>query len=209
MLDDSCVVVYVARHGQTFLNAASKFRGNKNPDIDKTGIAQAHTLAKLFENIDVCAIVCSDKLRATHTAEIIAAKKGMGVHATPSLRALDVGQFSGLDRNKENTDALEGYIQNPEVLIPGGESLANFQRRIRPCIDEAVQYAEEAGKPVLIIGHSSIVHEVSSFLHNNHKQGLVEPGGVVALYVRDGKLTSEPIFKPVPGEPSGQADTVS
>lgn len=208
-MDDSSIICYLARHGTTTLNASGCFRGNKNPPLDSQGIADAHKLAKLFENIEVGAIVSSDRTRATQTADIISARKNMSVHQTESLRALNVGDFSGKPRNKENTDKLEAYIQSPDTQIPGGESLNEFKTRIKPCFEETVDMAEDMGKPVLLVVHSSVVHELGSVLYGNDKHILVEPGGVVAMYIRDGKLGAEPIHKPVIPQPTDRSDTVS
>jgi broad specificity phosphatase PhoE len=208
-LDSPKILVFVARHGETSLNKNLCFRGNANPPLNEKGIRQAHKLAELFEHIDVAAIVCSDKVRATKTAEIIAARKGVKVHSTPSLRALNVGDFSGKPRNKENTDALQYYIDRPDEPIPGGESLNQFKSRIKPCVEEALEIAQESGKPLLTVAHSSIVHEISSLVFNDHKHMLVEPGGVLALFMRGDKLSCEAIYKPVIPPPTDRADTVS
>lgn len=209
MISDSNILVYICRHGRTILNAEGRFRGNRDVPLDSTGTADAHKLASMFENIDLAAICCSDRVRATKTAQIIADKKDMKIHPTEQLRALNIGEFSGLIRDKANTEALESYISDPLCCIPGGESLQDFQQRIRPCIDEAVDIAEDAGKPVMVVAHSSIVHEISSYLVGDHTQGLVEPGGVVALYVDNGQLKSSPIFKPVGKVSKSRADTIS
>jgi len=203
------ILAYLVRHGTTVLNAKGCFRGNLDPSLDAKGRADAHSLARLFKNIDIGAIVCSDRDRTTETAELIGAAKNMTVHKTTSLRALDVGDLSGKPRNKENTDILEGYINSPDTPIPGGESLNNFKTRIRPCFDDAVDTAEEMGKPILMVAHSSVIHELGDVLYHDHKHILVEPGGVVALYIRDGKLGAEPIHKPVKPQPTDRVDTVS
>lgn len=204
------VLAYVCRHGRTILNFENKFRGDKNPPLDPTGKRDAQTLAMLFKDVDISHIFCSDKVRATDTAETIAREKGIPVHKTENLRALSVGEFSGKERNKENTDALEVYLSDPDSVIPGGESLNNFKGRIDPCIMEAVDLADHEGVPVMLVAHSSVVHQVSSLLRGDHKACLVEPGGVVAIYRdKSGKLAVEQIFKPIEHVPTGRADTIS
>src|ERR1035441_7038849 len=91
-------VVYVARHGQTTLNASNSFRGNANPPLDSVGLKEADALAELFDKIEISHIFCSDKQRAAKTAEIIAKKKGCEIHQSEHLRALNVGDFSGQKR---------------------------------------------------------------------------------------------------------------
>lgn len=206
---DRQIVVYIARHGQTTLNKNLQFRGNKNPPLDATGIKQAHQLAKLFSTIDVSHIFCSDKVRATNTAEIIAQEKGCTIHKSEALRALNVGDFSGQKRDASSEAALQVYLDDPDTQIPGGESLNDFKARIRPCIQEAIDLYMECGEPPLIVAHSSVVHECGSMIYGDHKSILVEPGGAIALYVSDGKLGAEAIFKPIHAKSGNRAETVS
>ena len=206
---DPTIVVFVARHGTTVLNAAGRFRGKLNPDLDEKGIRDAHKLAKLFSNIDLSYIICSDKTRAVHTADIIAQPKQIQVHHTEELRALNVGDFSGVKRTAETEAQLEVFLSQPDCPIPGGESLNDFKSRIQPCIKEAVDLYQDTGVPPLIVAHSSIIHEVGSMIYGEHKSVLVEPGGVLAIYYRDGKLGASPIFKPANKPAGNRSDTVS
>lgn len=210
LLSDPPIVCYVVRHGRTSLNAKRAFRGNANPPLDSTGLKQAHTLANLFENIDLSCIVCSDKQRATKTAEIIAQKKGHKVHSSENLRALNVGDFSGQPRTTESEADLQTYLDDPDCTIPGGESLNQFKSRIRPCIAQALKIYEEYGIPPLLVAHSSVVHEVSDLATGSHKAVLVEPGGAIAIYFQNGKLKADPIFRPVKvAKDSSQASIIT
>ena len=206
---DAIVVCYVARHGQTILNADKCFRGNANPPLDEVGIKQAHTLANLFEPIEISHIFCSDKQRSVKTAEIIAQAKGNPVHTSEGLRALDVGEFSGQKRTTESEGALQEYLDDPNTTIPGGESLNDFKARIQPCINEALELYCDCGAPPLLVAHSSVVHECGSFIYGDHKKILVEPGGVIAIYTRNGKLGAEPIFRPIKVPPGKQAQIIT
>jgi alpha-ribazole phosphatase len=202
-------VVYVVRHGQTILNSERKFRGSANPPLDDTGLKQAQRLAKIFEPIEISHIFCSDKQRSTKTAEIIASAKGIPVHQTEGLRALDVGTFSGTKRDKDSEAALQVYLDSPDTQIPGGESLNEFKSRIAPCLEQAIDIYCETGKPPILVAHSSVVHEVGSLAYSDHKSVLVEPGGVIAVYVTNGKLGAEPIFRPVKNSGASQAETIT
>lgn len=197
MAPEKTIVAYVARHGQTILNAEKKFRGNANPPLDSVGIKQAHKLAELFSNIEISHIFCSDKVRATKTAEIIAGHRDCPINQVESLRALNVGDFSGKPRNAESEAELQTYLDDPDSTIPGGESLNEFKDRIRPCLQEAIDMFCDHGAPPLLVAHSSVVHEIGDIAHGDHKSVLVEPGGVIAVYYKNGKIGAEPIFKPV------------
>ena len=206
--NNAIIVCYLARHGATTLNQQGMFRGNMNPPLAPAGIKEAHNLAKMFSKIDIGPIFCSDKIRATQTAKIIAESKGSEVHPSESLRALDVGNFSGTKRTPESESALQKYLDDPDSTIPGGESLNQFKSRISPCLQQAIDVFCTCGSPPLIVCHSSVVHEVGDIVAKNHKAVLVEPGGVVALYSVNGKISAEPIFRPVV-EQGTQAQTIT
>jgi broad specificity phosphatase PhoE len=202
-------LIYAARHGHTKLNG-NGFRGSIDVPLTKEGIQDAHKLAFFFEPIEVCCIVSSDKVRATETAKIIADRKCSCFHETESLRAWDVGMFSGKPKNAENKKLLEYYIANPEVPIPDGESLNDFKRRVRPCLIEACDLANENGMPMLLVVHSSIIHEMGSLFNGNQHSTLVWPGGAAAAFVKGDTIKAEPVFKAQPTfDMSSRADTVS
>jgi broad specificity phosphatase PhoE len=204
------VVAYVVRHGRTTLNAKNMFRGSANPPLDDVGIEQAHRLAQLFADIPISHIFCSDKVRATKTAEIISTAKGGPVHKTASLHALNVGTFSGKPRNAESEAELQSYLDDPDCCIPGGESLNDFRARIRPCLQEAIDLYGECGVPPMLVAHSSVVHEIGNIANGDHKSVLVEPGGAIAVYVNNSKIDAEPIFKPLKVSPgTGRAKIIT
>ena len=206
----STTLTFVARHGQTTLNASNCFRGAMNPNLNDKGRRDAHVLANYFEPINLSAIFYSDKRRSTETADIIAGKKpGVYCHGTPSLHAWNVGEFSGQPKNAENKAKLEYYIQNPDIPIPQGESLNTFKARIQPCIMEALNVANDSGAPVLLVVHSSVIHETGAMINKDTTSALVEPGGVAAICTENGQLLAKPILKPDFTRVSGKADTVS
>lgn len=191
---------YIARHGTTALNAQGAFRGHRDVPLDGEGIKEAENLAKFFEPIDAAAIFSSDKKRAIQTAEIINKCKQIPFIITASLRPWDVGEFSGQPKDEENMKKLEYYIFNADVDIPGGESLANFKSRVRPSLINACDHAVNFGSPVIVVGHSSIVHEASDLAEGHHESSLVHPGGVSVLQVENGKLHARAILKPKPSK---------
>jgi probable phosphoglycerate mutase len=204
-------VVFIARHGRTILNATNKFRGNSNPVLDSVGLEQAQELSDLFKSIDISHIFCSDKIRATKTAEIISSSKNIPVHKSESLRALNVGEFSGQDRNKKSEADLQSYLDDPDTQIPGGESLNDFRNRIRPCLQQSIEIFMDCGVPPLLVAHSSVCHEIGNIATGNHKSILVEPGGAIAVYFDPStqSISANPIFKPVKSLPGNQASVIT
>jgi broad specificity phosphatase PhoE len=204
------VLLYTARHGQTQLNFKNCFRGLADPELNASGRADAEKLAKFFQDIPLAAIFFSDKKRSAETARMIAAKHaGTPIFGTDTLWPWNVGMFSGQPKTPENVAKLEHFVQNPGIPIPKGESLNQFKNRIRPCLIEGMELANKAGKPVLFVVHSSVVHELGAFLNGgDHNSCLVKPGGV-AQAVTDGCcIYAEPILKPEKTA-SRRADTIS
>jgi broad specificity phosphatase PhoE len=196
-LSNDNFLVFLVRHGTTILNEKNAFRGPIDVPLDKNGFRDAYILANLFEPIEIGYIVTSDKLRSVQTAKIIGDKKGIIPIQTEALRALDVGDLGGKERSPENIAIINYHtLDHPEESFPGGESLNDFRERVRPVLCEAIDEAMATGLPILLVVHSSIVHEAGVMAHGSHTATLVEPGGVAALSFEDGKLRAEPIFKP-------------
>jgi broad specificity phosphatase PhoE len=189
-------LVFVARHGNTKLNSIDSFRGPLDVDLDKTGWRQANALKEYLKDECFSYIFCSDKKRTVDTANKIAeAHPDLTVQKHHGLRAFDVGFLGGQPKNEENQKLIEHYVKNPDVPIPDGESLNEFKSRVRPLIKNAVELAINSGKPVLIVAHSSIIHEVGDMIGGHHQYTLVEPGGVACIFVQDGELDAAPVYR--------------
>jgi len=192
------VLLYIARHGTTELNQEGCYRGPLNPDLDGRGWHDANQLAFWFEPIELSGIFYSDKTRSRHTAEKV--KKGRHPDTVfvshHNLRALNVGDLGGQEKTPETEAIVRHHVNNPDLPFKGGESLNEFRARVRPLLINGLELALKSTKPVLIVAHSSIVHEAGQLFNGDHKSSLVLPGGVAAVYASDGKLKSEPIFKP-------------
>lgn len=203
------VLCYVARHGTTILNSQNCFRGRNDVPLDAQGKRDANKLAFYFEPIEVSHIFSSDRKRAEETADAIGQRKGMEVYATKALRAWNVGSFSGKEKTDETVAEFEQYVRNPDMKVPDGESLKEFKNRVRPAIMEAVELGNAGGVPVLLVAHSSVIHEISSMFHGHHEACLVEPGGAIEIFKTENGVSSGAIFKPKKDAPTSGADTVS
>jgi broad specificity phosphatase PhoE len=208
-MDFANTLVYGARHGTTVLNADGCFRGPLDPPLDEKGQRDAEELGAYFEKIPVICIISSDKKRALQTARVIAQhKKGIEIHPNSALHAWNVGKFAGKPKDQYEEE-FEHYVRNPDVAIPGGESLNEFKGRIRPIYAQAIHLANHAGKPLLLAVHSSVIHEMGSMINNDHESTLVKPGGAARIYYDNGKLMAEPIFKPETARGKSGANRIS
>lgn len=191
------ILVYVARHGTTEFNKSNQYRGHLDPDLDGQGWRDAHALAFYFEPIELGGIFFSTKKRSRHTAMLInKAKVDIPYVGHDNLEALDVGNLGGQKKTPETKKEVEYHAKNPDVPFEDGESFNEFRARVRPLFVDAAKLALRHGRPILVVSHSSVIREVGEFINGDHSSTAVEPGGVVAIFIEDGRLRVEPIFKP-------------
>jgi len=91
--------LYLVRHGQTELNAASRLQGIYDSDLTKQGIRSAQRLARMLADVHFDGAYVSDLGRAQQTARIITA-----LHPEIKKPTIDVGlrefNFGGLEGTK-------------------------------------------------------------------------------------------------------------
>jgi broad specificity phosphatase PhoE len=197
-MSEPLVVLYICRHGETSANAADIFRGDSDPPLNAEGFKQANELAFYFSEIELSWIVSSDKTRARQTAETVHRNHAIPFQVSEFLRPWNIGDFGGLPKNKENREKLEYFIKNPDVPTPNGDSLNDFRDRVRPRLLKAVELAYESAYPGMLVLHSSLFHEVGETFGNHHEDAHVKPGGVAAVFMRDGSLFCEPVYRADP-----------
>ena len=202
-------LVYLSRHGETALNAQDSFRGPIDAPLNAKGWRQANTLKEYLSSVEFSHAFSSDKIRAVSTANKILEGRDLKNIENHNLRALDVGYLGGQPKNEENLAAIEYYVNNPDITIPDGESLNDFRGRVRPLIADAIQIALDCGIPVLLAVHSSVIHEVGVMLGGHHEYTLVEPGGVACIFIKDGELDAQPIFRPKTPEKQTRGETIT
>lgn len=189
------ILVYLARHGTTLLNQDGCFRGPIDVPLDASGVRDAKQLHSFFKSVQLGDILCSDKQRAHETAKIIAAGHPESPRPTPLLHAWNIGYLAG-QKKDDHTEDIEFFQNHPAVQIPEGQSLDSFRARVRPVFKQAIQRALQTGLPVLLVTHSSVIHEVGQAVNGDHNSTVVRPGGVAVIGLRDGKLAAEPLLKP-------------
>ncbi len=190
-------VLYLIRHGRTAYNEGDIFRGLDDVPLSRNGIGDALEAKEFLEGIDPLYYVSSDRKRARQTAHIIAGEHVDEIVTSPKLTPWDIGKFAGKPKTENSLAAFQKYIDNPYLVIPGGESLEEFKARIVPVLDECFDYACNTGVGFMI-AHSSIIHELGKALHDDMSVLAVEPGGVVVLGFEDSKPTARPVFKAKP-----------
>ncbi|MBU2411178.1 MAG: histidine phosphatase family protein, partial [Gammaproteobacteria bacterium] len=134
----ACDAFYFLRHGQTEGNARRIFQSVDVP-LSALGLEQAARAARLLADEPIRSMVCSDILRAHHTARTVAEPHGLQPRVLRGLRERDFGALIG------TSSAALDWACVPE----GGETLGAFVERTRTALSDAL--ADPA--PVLVVAH--------------------------------------------------------
>lgn len=131
----------LSRHGETEENIRHIMQGQMPGHLSELGKQQAEQLADLLEKEDIDVIVCSDLARSYDTAMAVARRKGLEPVATPLLREMDWGIYTGKVANEMDFKNLPESVESIEALYKrAGDFLQFLQTNF-------------AGKCILAIGH--------------------------------------------------------
>jgi broad specificity phosphatase PhoE len=148
----------IVRHGETLANVAGVVQGQSESELSEHGLAQARAAAVALRTYHFDACYASDLKRATDTASIIlaAGHEGLAMQTDPGLREWDLGEWVGHTMTEIRAtypDLIQGFCDlGADVQIPGGESRAEFQRRINDTFDRIAAACHPGGR-VLVVAH--------------------------------------------------------
>lgn len=153
------VKVIFIRHGQTEWNTSGRYQGQSDVPLSAEGLEQARHLAEGFPIDKIDAIYASDLTRAMQTAEAVADRFGLTVHAEPAFRELHFGEWEGLTYDEIVNgwaDAMKNFLLHPDVLVvPGGESFQQVQERAMRRLNELLD--EHEGQTIAIFAHGAVL----------------------------------------------------
>jgi 2,3-bisphosphoglycerate-dependent phosphoglycerate mutase len=166
--------LYAVRHGETEWNSVERQQGHLDSPLTATGVRQAELLAEGLAKKNIETIFSSDLGRAIQTAEIIAKRLSLDIHPDSRLRERSLGILQGLTRKEFEArypEAFAKFLTNdPEYVLPGGESLKQVFNRCISCAEELAE--ANAGKNILLISHGGVL---KSFFHKAIQMPLTEP----------------------------------
>jgi len=156
----------LVRHGRTPMTEANKISGGSgdDPALSQLGIDDANAVAELlrsfgggssFSTISKPSVVVSSPMKRTmETAGIIAAKLGLSIEVEENLREISFGDWDG-QTNQQVAESwpeiFESWRGSWDIAPPNGESLENFDQRIRLARDEVLK--KFSGHTVVLVTH--------------------------------------------------------
>ena len=147
----------LVRHGVTAWNREGRFQGHLDPPLSDTGQREAALLATRIAAdgaLRPTRIMASSLSRARQTADAIAGAVGVGVEADVRLIEIGQGEWEGRTHAELELEDAERYrewrsgagIRQP----PGGEPIADADRRVRALLDDL---AANDRWPVCLVSH--------------------------------------------------------
>ncbi|MCD7852017.1 MAG: histidine phosphatase family protein [Parabacteroides sp.] len=135
------IELILSRHGETEENKQHIMQGQLPGHLSKQGKQQAEALAENLEKEELDVIVCSDLARSYDTAMAVARKKGLQPVATPLLREMDWGVYTGKVADEMDFTTLPESVETIEAMYKRAGEFIDFLKREFP------------GKRILVIGH--------------------------------------------------------
>jgi probable phosphoglycerate mutase len=157
--------ILLIRHGETDWNTEKRLQGHLDIGLNAEGLRQAQALGQALLNESLDAVYASDLQRAKHTAQAIAAPRGMTVQTHIGLRERCYGAFEGL----RHADISERYprefaawrAREMDVRYPDGnniaETLREFSARVLKAITDIASRHNHEDKKVAIVTHGGVL----------------------------------------------------
>ncbi len=150
------------RHGETDWNFDGRLQGHEDVPLNDVGRAQSDALAARFAGEAVHALYSSDLARAFETARRVGTLTGRAVATDARLRERHLGVLQGV--NKATVEATMAAVyagyksEDPDYVIPGGESAREFAARVLACIHELAH--RHAGERAVVVAHGGVLDQV-------------------------------------------------
>jgi alpha-ribazole phosphatase len=150
--------IYLIRHGQTVWNKENRVQGNRDVELNETGLKQAELTSEYLKNRAIDLFYCSDLTRAVRTAKIINRFHNKAITQLPVLREICYGEWEG--RNWQEITARDPDLamawRNDRVNVapPGGESFQDLYRRVADFVTLVKTLDHQA---VAVVTHEGVI----------------------------------------------------
>ena len=149
------MAILLVRHGETALNAARIMQPADTP-LSERGHAQAQAVAsRLAARGGVAAVLGSDLPRAWQTAEAIARATGAPLSASSLLQERNFGALRGQPYDDLGFDPLQ-----MQEAPPGGESAADFDRRIAAAFEAVCALGTTLPADLVVVTHGLLIRRL-------------------------------------------------
>ena len=157
--------------------------------LSAEGREQAERLAERLAPIRLSAIYSSPLERCVETAEVVAGAHGLQVQQLPDLDEVGYGEWSGRSLAQLARTSLWKRLQQApsSVRFPGGETLADVQRRTAAALEEIASRSPRG--VIAVVTHADVIRLLLAHFAGIHidlfQRLTVSPASVSALVLGD------------------------
>jgi broad specificity phosphatase PhoE len=155
-------VFHLLRHGE---RAEARVCAGRMPGIGLTdrGQAEIAAVAERLAREKIAAVYSSPLQRTRESAEIVAARLGLGIEFRDDLIELDFGEWTGATFDAIRADPRWPAWRTHRSIarIPGGESMRQVQRRIVEALMELGEHHPDA--TVAVVSHGDVIRSALLF----------------------------------------------
>lgn len=186
----------VLRHAQTGWNREKRIQGIEDSELTPAGKINSDRWGKFMKSMGWQRIVSSDLFRALETAQHINRYLNVPMTATPLLREMDWGDWTGKtirQIRRQNPEALSTQEQAGwDFHPPGGENRKSVLARAVQAFDETAD--TWTGQHILVITHEGVIKcivysllkrrflpQEPPILKREHLHTLIHDGGRLAI----------------------------
>ncbi|MDA9488335.1 MULTISPECIES: histidine phosphatase family protein [unclassified Bradyrhizobium] len=163
---------YGLRHGATDWNREGRFQGRTDNPLNEDGLRQAHEAVDMLRGAGISRIVASPLVRASRTAEIIAAAISVPLAIDDGIIEFDFGSFEGLPVRdlmiKHGVNSATGLVS---ILPADGESWDAMTERSLACVSAWLDRHPDDN--LLFVCHDAVMQGMAnalcgSYFKNSH-----------------------------------------
>ncbi|TWE08061.1 alpha-ribazole phosphatase/probable phosphoglycerate mutase [Neobacillus bataviensis] len=151
--------IIIVRHGETNENAAKRYLGHYDAELNQHGQQQLRSLSETLKRTEtqpITAIYSSDLVRAVESAQIIGNEFQIQPIPVFALRELHFGDFDCKtyeEIRQKDPERLEKWILNPYMVAPpNGETLLQLGKRVDDWW-ETILTTEQPTGTIVIVSH--------------------------------------------------------
>ena len=172
--------IYIIRHGQTNWNIIKKIQGQKDIELNETGIKQATDKISIFNEYNFDLIICSTLKRAMKTAEILNSEKNIPIIYTDALRERKFGDLEGVI---SDFDEDPMYNINTNIKEKNIEPVLELYKRVSDLLNEIKEKYND--KKVLLVTHGGTSRAIEAYFKGVNDKGIMPPETLQNCEIRE------------------------
>lgn len=172
--------IYIIRHGQTNWNKKGIIQGQKDIELNETGIKQAENQIETFNEKNIDLIISSTLTRASLTAQIISREKETKIIYDERLKERNFGDYEGTLSNFN-----EDYLYNLEINVneKNVETAKELYSRVKNLLDEINK--KYNNKTILLVTHGGTTRAIETYFNGLDENNVMPPETIKNCEIRE------------------------